>query len=336
MKIAIYEFKKFFKKYFKITLIISIVLGIVLTGLSLFLKRGNLTEEIERNTDFANENGDAVISIYVEEQDGDQFSNTAILEQYIRSEKVISNIAEATNTNIDELVEEDIELSKMTGNTDNRVITTNKNNYSGMMEIIVSTGDENINSTVAAYIINNLETEIPFMKGKNIYQIGENPQIIENNDDTIQINTAKPGVSSILIRFLSSLLLSILVLSVMFSLYEFVSKKITFIYTIGRNINDDILLIDDNGFNNYLLKPYLNANNFSNTYILTEPLSDVNVPEELKNFKIFNDVTELPDINYTDEIIILVFSGKTSRNWYKSVKEFFGIIDCKIKIIQIN
>lgn len=337
LKDLIFESKKFFRKYLMKISITSIILGLILFILSMVLNRGNITEELERTEDSIYDVGDVVISIYVEEQDGSKFENTAIIEQYLRTDASLSLISEATGTNIDELVDEERELTNNTGEDNDRVLTTNKNQYSSLMEIIISTDDSEKNIDIGEYISDNLIELLPFLENKSVYNVGNNPKVIESVNSVVDTTESNDSLLSLSIRLVSAIILIAIALTIGFFIKEYFTRFITFKHTVFRNPNDIYLITSNNGYNRHLIKPFVKSSIKTQQYLLRDPeVLNYSIPE-LDNLEV---ISSLDAINYESsplEVIIIINAGHTRRDWYKKVKESLSYKpEVSIKIIQID
>src|SRR5699024_11477724 len=96
------EIKRFFKKYIKKVLIASVLLTAVFSTLYL-LKSEDTPEDDEYSgalTDPELFDGNAYFKFYVEDENQQAFTNTVLLNQYLRLEENLAQVCNNTITNI--------------------------------------------------------------------------------------------------------------------------------------------------------------------------------------------------------------------------------------------
>src|SRR5699024_8621882 len=102
------EIKRFFKKYIKKIIIASVLLTTVFSALYL-LKSTKSLEDDEFSGALVDPDlydGNAYFKFYVEDENQQSFTNTVLLNQYLRLEENLTEVSKNTNTNLLEAYQE--------------------------------------------------------------------------------------------------------------------------------------------------------------------------------------------------------------------------------------
>ncbi|SHE87747.1 hypothetical protein SAMN02745249_01344 [Atopostipes suicloacalis DSM 15692] len=349
------EIKRFFKKYIKQILIASVLLTTVFSTLYLF-KSEATPEDDEYSgalTDPDLYDGNAYFKFYVEDENQEAFTNTVLLNQYLRLEENLTEVSENTNTNLLEAYEEQKINLELNPTDTIPVIEVRRDNKSQLMTLYVRLENIKDNKKIANYLFDELlNNKISVLENKDVYLFLE-PNVFEK---TIEKATTKDLFSSLNIRKTIMIVSILLVLSIvlMISIFlgkEFFSKKLNFSFSYFTDESTEFNLYSDRIENNYEISKFLSAPGFTEKLLVTqnilpklEEISKNTTINKSKNklvidttkFYIYKELENTEELSQVSEIIIVVEAGKTDRNWFNTQKRVASLYNKPIKVLQIN
>ena len=293
----------------------------------------------------------ASFQFYIEDaEDGDVFSNNVLIEEYITLPHVLEEVAEVTNTSIDQLVEETgNEIVPGTQSSDRiKVIHVNRDTSSNLQAIYVNVGDEQRNLRIINYFHDFIQDEsIPFLEDKNVF-IFKQPYIVDFDDEdetdltqNVESISSWSPVRTIVEGIILGVVLSIVILVIS----GFFSRKLSyfFFYTL---LDEDYFILMDKHLNNHEEVYDVLRNPFEkNTVVLQEK----NIEPSNQEFEsIFRDLVDKPSVaqveNFmsiaspkeVDQLVYIVKEGETSRDWYNKQRKVEKAYDIPVVVIQIN
>lgn len=345
MKRLVIELLDFLKSNTKLIIIATSIIAIIYTTAIFLLNLGDPTLE-ETEVDNIEESG-AYFNFFVENLDGTTFTNTALLEQYILMDEVLEEVENATNTNIKQQYQSEL-LSDFRRTSDNRgVLGVTRNSYSNRLSLIVQTEDESDNLAIADYFYEMLQNkDIHFLENKNIYFF-EGPEIKEDlvTEEVTEVDDDSSfDYLSLLANFITGLVFGFVLSSGIILIKTFFSNSLNYSFSYFRDETDKFLFVDKRLDNRDEIKHFITVPSVNERIILSEDnLSKYNFKSNNLEFdrnantvKYKNSVENMALSTGTSEIVMIIVSGQTTRNWYKKQRHFLSSYDLPIKLIQIN
>lgn len=349
------EIKRFVKKYIKNILLVSILLTVVFSAVYLFTA-SEPTEDEEHPGAISDPElyeDNAYFKFYVEDENQQAFTNTVLLNQYVRLEEKLAEISENTNTNLLEEYE-DQKLSLQLNPLDTiPVIEIRRDNQSQLMTVYVRLENPADNMKIANYLYDEIANKnIAVLENKEVYLFLE-PEVFKLPVDTNTthdifptLNIVETGVVIIILMGLSVVLMIVVNI-----VKETFSRKLNFSFSYTTDESTDFNLYSSELGNNYETSKYLSAPGFTKKLLITQSdlpqlkgINDDVTLNEAKNmleidttsFYIANELENNEEMQQISEIVIVVESEKTDRSWFNEQKKVASLYDKPIKILQIN
>lgn len=334
-----YELKRFAKNYLKFIAIGSVIIGIVFSLALTFLGNSiepvtNVDEEdIDTEDIFANESRPAYFRFYIRHPDGRVFNNSATVNELFTTQ-VMQEIV-LSETGVDLLsIKEEVRLEG--GYEEFSPAKVIMNGSSNIYTAIFDTGDNQDNLNVAEFYSEYLLAEnFQPLEGNFIYSI-TNPQLTEEvviEEDSIA--DSQDISFNVLIYAVIGLFIGVAITIIIALIKEFFSKKLNYAFTyIPEETNH--FIVYDTTLNDQDLLNYFLGNSEKNKIILSE--NDINSEFEpfFNNYDVEQSLTNSNMDSNNQEVIIVVFSGETTRKWFKSQVNLSGLQSLPVKTIQIN
>ncbi|WP_080146736.1 hypothetical protein [Marinilactibacillus piezotolerans] len=342
------EIMRFLKQNIKTILLGALLLGIIFSLGSILLDRGNPESEIENDSELIEGDGrPAFFNFYVENPDGSIYTNTSIIEQYLLMDETLEDVSQATNTNLYELFQKELEIEYQRTPEDRGVLGVTMNPYSYRISLVANTGNEQDNLNIVQYFYEQMQNqEIDFLTTKDVYYFEE--PAIQELDENIELdeNSASDAASlnivDILIRFVIGSVLGVLLVTGITVLMSLFSKKLKYSFTYSWDEKDVFFLNDPKLNNNDELVQFINFPKGNNKLVVSnEPLesrikSSLSTQNEEGQTLVTSSVTEAHSLEEISEIILIVNSNKTDRKWYKKQRRSLEMIPLPTKVVQIN
>lgn len=337
----------------------SIVFAIVFTMIASFYVPPKVVNEIEVQVPdaFTKDSQKARFQLYIENEDGNVFTNNNLLIDYFTLESEISNIKKETGIDLEKINKELIELELEEEITP---IHAYKDSSNGLIIITVNLGNERNNILVSNYIYNLfLGNKIGFLENKKIYPF-DTPKLLESETSATGENTiegsllskrAKVSTSKLIKNGLVGLVIG-LVFSIGVALLKALgSKKLNYSFTYHVDDQDEVLLYDptlqnEKYMSSFVGIPYGEKKLILSEYPLEEFTKNMLTDDNSISFKEIAEETvlliekdTLANVNVSDtfsEIIIIIKPYQTTKKWYRNQKEISRLYQKPVKIIQIN
>lgn len=349
MSIYWLEIKRFFKEN-KINIIKgTFLLGIVLGGIITVLNQPTLQEEHETEIEdsqevFENNSRSAFFRFYIEKPDGTAFGNSATMDQLFNLDSVYDEA----------LIETDIDINKIKEMAEEKEVIdfspvkVKVNDDSNIFIAIFETGDNKENIALANFYYDYL-----FNRGFNILEDHElyslvEPELVENNEEKedsakiAQSRKSKPNlIKSVIVNLIIGLILSAVLIIGLLLLKELFGKELNYFFGYDAEDFDDFILYDKQLDNKKIIQYFVNIPHSARKLVLTEKelsnkekkilFNDSNV-----NFEVSDSIENtLPSHTY-NEIILIVKTHETTRNWYNKQSKLINLHNVKTKVIQFN
>lgn len=353
------EITRFIKDKKKILLIGSIFIAILLSAFyvvnEIYFSTSETEEsEITNVSGVQNENS-GYFQIYIEnEENGEPFINNGLLTNVFYSEDVLDEVDSLVSINLIELVQEQ-ELRREVASDDlQRLIEVSLSSSSNIITVYAHTDVKTDNLTILNYYHDLIfDGSIPFLEGKEVYLLTEpglmdsvGNQQAKDEQRTLENQINYPVLSII---FLLGLVAGLIMMIVILYSIELFSKKINYSFTYFSNADEqfflyDIKLENEKEMNYFIYTPkvtrkmILSESNMSElTNIIDNTSHQKNDIAEDKNIILANNIMEQHELDHISEIIIVLFSGTTTRAWFNQQIKLLEIPKhIPIKILQIN
>lgn len=353
-----FEIKRMLLNHKKTIVISSFIFAILLTILFPLLDRTeNPVEELSVDVSdraFDEDSKPAYFQFYIEHEDGSVFTNFATLEEVFNNEKVYSELNNELGIDLKQIKKD---IRKQTPIVNYNPITVTLNGSSNILTALVDTGSDRNNLRVALYyydLIFNKGFEL--LDNNYLYEI-QGPQLLEETESDIdEKNFENPStrttVIDILKTGLSGLLMGVF-LSVLFIFSkEFFSKKLNYLFGYLKIEASDFALYDSKLKNTKMITHFVGVPYGSEKIILSEDIlspdeqkliinpadSNLSFKDDSKSTYLINmeSLTDVQIKNNFTEIILIVVSGETSRDWYKQQLNLAMLHNLPVKTVQLN
>lgn len=356
------EIKRFLNDYKKIILIGAIIIAAIFTvGVSWLENREDDSTEINElfTEEFINDVQPAYYQVFIEYEDGVEFGNSSIIEEYFTLDSVIEDVNEELNIDLKAIKKEVNEELATNTDTEIKLINVTRDNSSYLWTATFNVGDEEENLKLARYYFDLLlSDEIALLNDKQLY-VFEEPRMLEDVmteeeinrlEEEQQVNKTSP-IESYARNAIIGLILGLVAMIGILLLKIIYGKKLE--YSFGYDVvEEDKFVLYDQVMGNLDLMHQFIANPAGDNKLI---LSEVALTADHKNLlskasfltfaagnKPVTKLTELHSFGEIDpqtvltEIIILVLPGKTTRQWYNQQLQFAEINDLTAKVIQLN
>lgn len=355
-----YEIKRFIKKKFKPIILSALIIGVILSIFTYFRQENNSTteEDLVNNEseiyDYIDSQA-AYFRFYLEKPDGDPFRNVGTIRELFTSDNVYDDLFQETQIDVED--SEDI-IREESGQIDFSSIDVLLDESSNMYVAIFETGNNRRNLDVANYYYKLLLNErFEVLNNLNIYSI-TNPQLVEMPTDTDLEEAKLTSEQNInpqkyLLYFFIFLIGGVILMSVVLTVFELYSKKLNFSFAYIADESNNFIVVDENLDNWTLIGNYIGRPYRSDKILLTEKILIDDIKKRIIGNKkeeiVFNELqsnkltlieeTTLDNVNLMNdysEVIIVVFSGETSREWYETQRTLCKLYNLSVKTVQIN
>jgi len=345
------EILKFIRKN-----ILKIMIGtIIFTLVFVWSNHRSTTVEIDDNVNQTEENNFAVDSepaifrFFVENNDGDAFTNNLLIEQYITRSTVLEMASNASDTNLKELIEETGNKAIVDYNEsgETKIIGVARDGNSHLLEFYVNVGNETDNLNIANFYYDYIsEDNIPFIANKSKF-VFHDPRIKELSDDIIfESSDLDDSASSNIIKdIVIGLIVGGAITSGILILLTFMSKKLIYSFSYSLREDDYFFLVDNKLDYKEELKQIIANPTETNNVIIQEdglPLDNKYLNEIVArsvNSQIINKFGSFLDVSKpdnVDRIVYIIQENRTSRNWYNKQRRLEKTYEIPTVIIQVN
>lgn len=355
MKHLFIEIKRFFKKYIKSILLVSILLTAVFSVLYLS-STDNTSEEDEQTgalSDPELHDGNAYFKFYIEDENQLAFTNTVLLNQFIRLEENLSSISENTNTDLLEAYEEQKVSLELNPTDTVPVIEIRRDNQSQLMTLYSRLDNPEDNIRVANYLFDQLSNNnVPVLEDKAIYLFTE-PNLFEEPEESAtpkdvfsSLNIVETALVIIILFFLS-----IILMIAFFLLKEMFSKKLNFSFAYTTDESTEFALYSKELENTYEISKFLSAPGFTEKLLIHQNdvsqlktiYNDMSAEEPQDTLNIdttvlysCNTLENREEMKQISELVIVVESEETDRKWFNEQKKVASLYNKPVKVLQIN
>lgn len=355
-----FEIKRFLKNNKKIIVIGSILFSVFMSLLLPLLdssedQANDLVVDAPERA-FGEDSRPAYFQFYIEHEDGSVFTNFATLEEIFNNESLYSEINNEIDVDLKQIKKD---IRKQTTLINFNPVTVNLNGSSNILTVIFDTGTNRKNLQVATYYYEMIfSDEFEFLNNNFIYDINE-PQLIEepelgtDENEIIQDEvTSKVLVSDIVKTGFVGLILGLFVTASVVFGKEFFSKKLNYLFGYIKIESSDFALYDSELKNSSVINHYVGTPFGAEKIVLSEKILSEketsiiigNQDNELSfgnndSTTLLVNETTLTDIkinNNFSEIIIVVISEETSREWYKQQINLSKLHHLPVKTVQLN
>lgn len=315
-----------------LSVILSLFFGVILYYLNLIRSTELLTDSFY---DQENDQQVAFFDFYIEDSDGDAFTNSSLIETYLYSgegQKKLKN-----KFNIDLLSVRNENFQETGDPVKSKPVRVVNNSGNHILSIVIDFEDESLNKKIAQFYYQQFgNNDISFLEGKKIY-ILRDPQIAQINSKYSPNLSRK---SLILMPFLSlglGFFGAIAIVIIRFLL----KKEITYAFTYDAESGEQLLICRGNELSENNFLAYLDTSDeISKTYvgISKDCLGKLNETISITNSVNFiDDLSQYPNHKIlNDEVIIFIFSNHTSKEWFKKQIMVLNLVNVPYRIIHIH
>ncbi|WP_034549670.1 hypothetical protein [Carnobacterium funditum] len=331
------EVRLFLKEYMKKIIVLT---GVIVTiGIILQVSLYFLDSQSQDNT----KNGitpvhTASFEIYIEQNNIGAFTNSYLIEEYLKQENVVKKIEKSTNLAILPILNEYEETHTVITTTDEDPINVFRNTSTNILTVSFGIGTEEEDlETAEAYYSWLQENDFQFFDDKIIYYISSP----ESTEDFINEQENSPSI----IRLIINLVLVVfggIILGIALSLIKTLfNKKINYAFTYSWDEKDVFLNYTDE-YNatkivQSILHPYLEKKVvISEQPISEEIIETINKVQQGENILFVSELSTIDPKLEIDEVIIVIYRNETLKKWYQNQrKQLKNYPNTTIKIIQL-
>lgn len=279
-------------------------------------------------------------------QEGNFFDNSFIIDEYLTREDVVKQVEEATGVSIQNVLdaEENVGLIKSKDFRGGIAGVRDTSSQEITFRVLVGeTPEENL-AVAEAYkeIIENdglpfLEQyELTFLTQPNIGEdldLESNP-MIPTAETLIGLQPQESGLA-IIVYGVAGFVLGVIFSTAILFVVHFFGKKITYAYDYSWDIEDFQLMVKDKAIDSEKLSDLVTIPDVKNRIVIAqEKLVSQYQPLITKNsgLQINTGLNALD--GSIDEIVILIKSGETDKDWYKHQYELSKLSHVPVKIVH--
>lgn len=363
------EIKRFLNDYKKSIIIGSILFSLLFTLAMVYID--SREEEAVQNEDnfepspaeILNDAQPAFFQLYIEYEDGTPYTNYAIINQYFNLSTVKEEASEDAGVDI-ESVEESIQEEIFLNNLDEEIKVINvSRNDNHLYTMSFNTGNERANLAISEYYFDLIfNEESDFFSNKITYLFVE-PSIAERKDEELEAAELEAAenlqpkevlfsrILDYVINIIIGLVLGIVLMIGLGIVKAIFEKKLNYSFAYDVTEGVSFILYDPKLQNAKNVSQFVAAP-FNKTKIVVSEQEinpeihqlltgkkEVSFDKELSPEVLLINKSSLSDVEVgtpLSEIIILVHSKLTTREWFKIQQEFATIYKVPTKIIQIN
>ena len=278
----------------------------------------------------------AEFEIFVQSEDGMSFNNSFIFDEYFTTPEVVSSIEDETGIEFSEVLETEKALNIEKDAAYRGSIAGIRNTSTNIITLrfqVGKTPDENL-AIAEAYLSLIENNDIPFATNltMTVMKEPENGEFLSEDDQLkvsspVVLNSLNPivpqneiSITQVVIFAIIGLIVGLLFMTVLMFIIQLFRQKITYAFQYSWDFEDEHLL-------------YKDRNNTEHT--IDELINYPSVPSRIVVYQTNNGVNDLLDVKDTpSEIVILVESGVTEKDWYSEQYRLAEILGSHIKIIQ--
>ena len=293
----------------------------------------------------------ASLEMIVTMEDGSNYTNSHIFDEYFSNAKVIQQVEEATGIEFHQWRESEVELElfKTSGFRGGLAgIRDSSSNVFTLRFLVGKTSEENL--AIAQAYADILEAgEIPFLGNSTISIITEPvsadllPMEIYDSLATPEtLNPFKsPSTPSYIVYCIAGLIVGAIGTVALSFVLRLSKKKIIYGFDYAWSVEDYHLLYHSERGNASSLQEFIRVPVKKNRVVLSQTnaegiLQPVLVAEELNGLLILNSLQELATVNMVpEEIVILIHSNHTDKAWYREQAILADLYNVPVKIIHI-
>lgn len=338
------EIKRFLKDYFKVISIGALLIAIIFVGVTTFQKT-RIDEDGAGIAEMTDEPMPGYYTAFLEFEDGTEFENASIVEEYFKLDSVKEDLHKVTAVNIKQIEElqelNDSEEDDEDEEEEQEIIEVNRNSKSNLWTFTFNVGNETDNLAIANYYYDLLlGDQMPFLSDKKIY-IFEEPGILEmdqEDEELIDTQDNQPQyIKNIVIGYIYGIafMIVLLVLKVLFG------KKLEYVFGYEGERDYKFALYDPSLENEALIQQFVAFPRKDKKVVLSErnlSLQEKSVISNENQTSLVN-VDSLVDMSTDDivsEVILVVQPQETTRRWYKEQLKLAELQNARIKVIQLN
>lgn len=327
---------KIFLNENKLKIVILTVLFSLIAGFGLYYL--NMIRSTESMSDQfyvqSKENQPAFFEFYIEDDDGDTFTNSNLIEEFIYSEEVTNDLNENKNIHLEDFLQENFEE---TGDPDrSKPIYVKRDASSNIHSLVADLDDEELNINVAKYFYDMLKNNsIPFLKNKDIYFISQ-PNLAKE----ISTHTADLNKKRIILIPIVSLAFGVIISIGLIIIYYLWKQNISYAFSYDSEAGEDLFICEEKDLNNNDTRAFV-LSPLSSTKILVGISKDTytdyfqNIAKI--NLETSSDLMDTPsELESADFGILFVYSHITPKKWFNNQKKVLELNNIPYRIIHIH
>lgn len=345
MKNTWIEVKKFFKNNILILLAgtIGIAAWFTYTTFEENKESVNVIEETKTEETAQLDAYPATFKFYVKRKDGDPFSNSALIEEYLLRPEILADLSNKTNIELLDYINESgnkiAAHYSATGEAKNIGIT--RNSDTNVHELQVNIGNESNNLQIAEEInAMLLANEIPFLEEEKIISFQE-PALTEVKavaKAPQEMSDELPTETSIVRSILLGTLFGAVVTTAILLIFSFLSKNLKYSFSYSTNEKDYFFLADKVLDNKEELAQILKASEVVNQVVLIEDINSKTWKNFIKNYPVkqTHNLIETENLKQVERLVYIILENETTRNWYNTQREMERSYNLPVFVVQMN
>lgn len=345
------EIQRFLKDNLKIIAIFGAIFALFLGGLGAFMtgSSNSAPEGMEALEESALETAVA-FDFYIEDADGNMYTNEGIIDEYFRSPGVLENLNSEAGIDLKQIELDNYEKNQQVLSNflpaelmeQSQIISVTQSNSTGLLTFVASSDDTELNLKLSNFYYEKLSS-IPFVDENNLFVFDgpynvKDKQIVEEEEET--------GISiQSLIKFaVIGIILGIVVGIGIALLNALFGKKLNYAFSYAIDDSLDFMIYDKNLDNSEEIANFIKFPYFANKIILSEDgkgLINPDIQNKVEGNK-FKSVSNIADESMSSlgaevaEVIMVVTPRKTSRKWFNTQMKLMRLDNLSLKIIQVN
>ena len=347
------EFWRFIKDYRMKILLGSVVVALLAVGGRYFLSQTQLEDTQEHYDYLANvyQQTPASLEMVATLEDGQLFTNSHIFDEYFSKPHVIQQVEDMTGIDFSQWYESEqaLELFKTGGFRGGlAAIRDSSSNVITLRFLVGQTAEENL-AIAEAYAEILREGNLPFLRNTEVVLITEPVsgdlipfEIYENLASPETLNPyAGPSAPSFIIYGVAGLIAGLFLTAAAIFVLRLNKSKITYGFDYTWTLDDYHLLYErDKTQGKSSLEEFLRVPQVEHRVVLSQqPVeSSVNtslIDPEQAGLVFLNSLQELAEVAIQpDEVVVLVQSNQTDKNWYQEQMLLAKLYSVPVKIIH--
>lgn len=353
------EIWRFIKDNFIKILVGAVIISVMVVLSSLFLPNlmEQSSEEVADEDTKASreylmniyEQDPAEFEIFVQLEDGNVFGNSFIFDEYFTSPAVVEEIELETGVEYSQTLSHEADLGFYKTSQYRGSIAGIRNTSSNIITIRVQAGESEEDNLILAKTFANqiFNNEIPFVEGLTVTSISEpgiGEKLIENDLQMVSslesLSVFAPAESnsrSIILYGIAGFIMGMFLTAAFLFIIQMFKNKINYAFQYSWDFSDHHFIFtkgkDTDQLTNFLLAPEI-----------TKQLLVYQDSSFVENFVANNQqieyTTSLSRVtknkNNLDEIVLLVESNVTNKEWYNEQYRLAKMYERQITIVQIK